>query len=290
MKFTLVILLFLFTLTGNSQSCYTGYLGKYSITLVMYHYSDDISHAYYVYNKYDNPIKVNGSLKEGELKLFEKDKSANTLATLIFKNFKKNDKIIKGKWTNKSNTEGLQILLKKDFDITNGDNVEWDTKELIQSSSTKNHYFKTIITKEVGRFYGRIIGVKIFEKETDRLIQTIDLDCQLFGIDSVRIGDYNFDGIEDFSVFETSYAGPNTSSIYILRDVNSDKYIVSDFKGVSLEFDKDSKLIYEHNQCCAGRSHMNATYKVVNNTMVLVQKKCIEYDSEKEDFIEVDCE
>ena len=32
----------------------------------------------------------------------------------------------------------------------------------------------------------------IFEKETDKLIQTIELDCQLFGLDNVSVGDYNF--------------------------------------------------------------------------------------------------
>ena len=133
-------------------------------------------------------------------------------------------------------------------------------------------------------------GIIIYQKKTDRLIQTIELDCQLFGIDNVSVGDYNFDGIEDFSVFEASYAGPNTSSIYILRKPNSDQYLKSNFSGASLEFDNDSKLIYEHNQCCAGRSHMNAIYKVVNNEMVLVEKKCLEYDDEKEDFIETECE
>jgi hypothetical protein len=35
---------------------------------------------------------------------------------------------------------------------------------------------------------------------------------------------------------------------------------------------------------------MNATYKVVNNEMVLVEKKCLEYDDEKEDYIETDCD
>jgi hypothetical protein len=35
---------------------------------------------------------------------------------------------------------------------------------------------------------------------------------------------------------------------------------------------------------------MNATFKVVNNKMVLIEKKCLEYDDEKEDFIETECE
>ena len=73
MKLILFILLLLFSKAGKSQSSYSGLLGKYPITLVLYHYSDRVSLAYYTYDKYDSPITINGSLKKGELKLFEKD-------------------------------------------------------------------------------------------------------------------------------------------------------------------------------------------------------------------------
>lgn len=290
MKLKLLILLLFFSISGKSQSSYSGYLGKFPITLVMYHYSDGVSLAYYFYDYYDSPITINGNLKKRELKLFEKNEDGNNSATLIFKNFEEGYKEIKGKWVKSDNSKTYQITLKKDFDIGYGDNLEWASMELIQSKSTKEHYFKAIITKKKGDFYARISGVKIFQKLTDKLIQTIELDCQLLGVDNVNVGDYNFDGIQDFSVFETSYSGPNTSSIYILRNLNSDKYIKSNFSGSSLEFDYNSKLIYEHNQCCAGRSHMNAKYKVINNKMVLLEKKCLKYDDAKKDFIETKCE
>lgn len=290
MRITLLLFLILTSFTVKSQSSYSGNLGKYPIKLIMYHYSDGVSLAYYVYDKFDTPITINGNLKNGELKLFEKDNTGKKSATLTFKNFTENNEIINGKWVSDDKSKTYQISLKKDFDINYGDKIEWISKEFIQSKSTKEHYFKTIITKEKGQLYGRISGVKIFHKKTDRLIQTIELDCQLFGIDNVSIGDYNFDGIEDFSIFESSYAGPNTSSIYILRNTNSEKYQISNFSGTSLNFDNESKLIYEHNQCCAGRNHMNATYKVVNNEMVLIEQKCLEYNEKKEDYIETKCE
>lgn len=290
MRLTTFILLLLFSIVGKGQSSYSGHLGTSPITLVMYHYSDGVSLAYYTYDTYDTPIKINGNLKNGELKLFEKDKAGNTIATFVFEKFEESDQEITGKWMSSDASKTYQVLLQKDFDINYGDNVEWNSKELIQSNSTKEHYFKTILTKEKGDFYAKISSVKIFQKGTDNLIQTIDVDCQLFGIDNVSVGDYNFDGIEDFSVFEASYAGPNTSSIYFLRDPNSDNYLKSNFSGTSLEFDKDLKLIYGHNQCCAGRNHMNATYKVVNNEMVLIEKKCLEYDDKKDDYIETECE
>jgi len=255
----------------------------------MYHYSDGVSLAYYTYDNYDSPITINGNLKKGELKLSEKDAAGNNAATLVFENFEEGSEEVEGKWIKSDYSKTYPISLQKDFDIDFGDELEWTNRELLQSKSTNEHYFKTTITKEKGHFYARISGVKIFEKRTDKLIQTIELDCQLFGIDNISIGDYNFDGIEDFLVFEASYAGPNTSSIYILRNPDSDNYLKSDFSGTSLEFDNDLKLIYEYNQCCAGRSRTNATYKVVDNKMVLIEKKCREYDEEKEDFVEIEC-
>lgn len=283
-------MLLLLSTVGKSQTSYSGTLGRFPITLVMYHYSDGVSLAYYAYDNYDSPITINGNLNEGKLELFEKDKDGNISAKLVFEGFEEGKENIEGEWINSDSSKNYLITLKKDFDVSYGDNLEWRNRELLQSQSTKEHYFKTIITKKRGDFYAEISGVKIFQKRTNRLIQTIELDCQLFGIDNVSVGDYNFDGFDDFSVFEASYAGSNTSSIYILKDPNSDKYLVSNFSGTSLEFDNSAKLIYEHNQCCAGRSHMNATYKVVNNEMILIEQRCLEYDEDKEDFIETDCE
>ncbi|OSY87228.1 hypothetical protein WH52_12250 [Tenacibaculum holothuriorum] len=290
MKKIIVCFLLIVNTICFGQSSYSGTLGEYPITLVTYHYSDGVSLAYYSYNKYDTPITINGNLKGRELTLYEKKSKNQVIATLTFSNFEIDDTVIRGKWVNTKTKKELNIYLKKDFDINYGDDLEWDTKELLQSKSTKKHYFKTIISKKKRQFYGRVIGVKVFEKRTDRLIQKINLDCQLFGIDNVSVDDYNFDGIQDFSVFEASYTGPNTSSIYILKEPKSENYFVSDFSGTSLEFNSKEKLIYEHNQCCGGSRHTNATYKVIDNKMVLIERKCIEYDKEKEDYVNVKCE
>lgn len=286
---TFTLLLVLSTI-GKSQSSYSGKLGSQPITLVMLHYSDGISRAHYSYQKYDTPITIDGKLKDGKLTLLEKDSQGNTKATLLFENFEENDYTINGKWIGSDSMNTLDIALNKDFSIGHGDQAINQTVELLQSKSTKQHYFKTIVSKQNQDFYAKITGVKVYEKGSDKLLQTIDLDCELLGINNVSIGDFNFDGKVDFSVFESSYSGPNTSRIYLLKDSLSNQYILSDFSGTSLEFDYDLKRIYEHNQCCAGRNIMKATYKVVDNTMVLVEQYCQEYDDSTEDFIQVDCD
>lgn len=155
----------MFSIAGKNQSSYSGYLGKFPITLVMYHYSDGVSLAYYSYDNYDSPIIINENLKKGELKLFEKDENGKNSATLVFENFEESNKEVKGEWIKSVDSKTYQITLKKDFDIGYGDNLEWTNKELLQSKSTKEHYFKTIITNEKGDFYARISSVKIFQKK-----------------------------------------------------------------------------------------------------------------------------
>lgn len=277
------------TFTGIAQTSYSGRVGKDAVTLVTYQYSDGIAVAYYMLDEDDTPKVLEGQVNDARLSLFEKDSLGQLLTSLFFPDFDQDRRRMTGRWMSRDGRE-RKISLRKDFDIDEGEEVEWDSQELLQSRSTENHYFKSVISKSKGEFFGRITGIKVFEKKTDRLIQTISLSGQLSGIDQVETGDYNFDGREDFSVFEAAYAGPNTSRIYYLRDPASEHYFLSEIAGISLEFDQNLKLVYEHSQCCAGRGHMNATYKIVDNKMVLVTKTCLEYDEQKDDFIEVPCE
>lgn len=271
------------------QTKYYGYIDKYPIELVTHIYSDEDIRAVYVYSKFDDPIEINGELKQKKLTLHEKDNNKNK-ATLVFNNFDRKSNKLEGTWTDLNSNKQLKISLTKNFDIDCGDNIEWAAREIIQPVSLRDKYFKLVISKTKDNYYANVTGVKIFEKKTDKLIQQIDLECQLWGLNNINVGDYNFDGIDDFSVFEQSYVGPNTSSIYFIFNQKTNKYFDSGFIGTSLEFDNKAKRIYEHNQCCAGRSHMNAEYKVVNNKMVLIKKTCLEYNEKKDDYINVKCD
>ncbi len=291
MKYFFQLFAFLFTSFNLfGQTSYTGFIDKYPIELVTYIYSDGDARAIYAYSKYDEPIEINGDIKENKLTLYEKDAANKDKATLTFDNFDPKSNKLVGIWKDLISNKELKITLTKNFDIEYGDTSEWSNREIIQPNSLKDKYFKLIISKTKDDFFAYVSGVKVIEKGTDKLIQKIDLECQLWGLNNISVGDYNFDGLEDFSVFEQSYAGPNTSSIYFLYNKNTNQYFESGFSGTSLEFDNEAKRIYEHNQCCAGRNHMNAEYKVVNNKMVLIKQTCIEYDEEKEDFITVECE
>jgi len=283
MKQTLQILTLLltsFNLFG--QTTYTGFIDKYPIELAteVDVFSDGDGHArgVYAYSNHNTPIRVNGELKQGTLTLFEKDEQGNNKATLTFENFDENSQQLDGIWKDLTSNKQYKIRLTKNFGL-----------DLIQSVSLKDKYFRLVVDGP-SRFFSRVTGVKILEKKTNKLIQHIDLDCQFLGFDNISVGDYNFDGIEDFSVFEGSYVGPNTSSRYFLFDPKTNEYFDSNFDGTSLEFDSNAKKIYEHNQCCAGRYRMHAEYEVINNEMVLVEQTCLEYDETTDDYKTVECE
>ncbi|WP_264551182.1 XAC2610-related protein [Flavobacterium sp. N2038] len=286
-----ITLLFLLAATFlSAQISYTGFIDKYPIEFVSYVYSDGVGTAIYAYSNFDTPIVLSAKLTGKTMVFTEKDKTDKETAKLTFQNYNGKSNQLNGIWKDLNSGKELKITLSKEFDIDYGDNVEWTNREILQPESFKGKYFKLIISKEKGSFYAQVTGVKIIEKKTDKLIQKIDLECQLWGVNNISIDDYNFDGIPDFSVFESSYAGPNTSSLYFLYNPKTGKYFESSFNGTSLEFDSQSKRIYEHNQCCAGSRHMNAEYKVVNNKMVLIKKTCQELDEKTGDFVESKCD
>jgi hypothetical protein len=291
MKQTFYILTLLFTsITLFSQTSYTGFIDKYPIELVTNIYSDGDARAIYAYSNIDEPIIINGRLQKNTLTLHEKGKNGKDKATLTFDLFNADNEELNGKWTDLNSGKQLAIKLKKVFRLDYGDSIEWNDREILQPVSVNDKYFRLIVSKVKGDFEARVTGIKIIEKKTDRIIQQIDLDCQLLGLENISIGDYNFDGLTDFSVFDESYAGPNTSSLYFLYNKQTGRYFNSGFEGTSLEFDPKKKRIYEHNQCCGGNSQMNAEYKVVNNKMILVKRTCLEYSEKKKDLVVVKCD
>ena len=282
----ILILIVPFSLLSQTR-IYKGFLGKSPIELITKSYSDGVVNAIYVYSNFDTPIKIDGNYKNGELILREKT-DEKLKAQLKFENFSTSQANLTGKWIDAKNLKEYKIKLTKVYEFESYDKVEITSLEVLQNESTDKHYFKTIVKKDFKEIL-KVIGLKIFEKRTDKLIQSFELDCDYRHFNNIYTSDYNFDNITDFSIFEFSYAGPNTSSIYFLMNPITEKYEKADFEGNSLEFDNEKKLIYEHNQCCAGNAHMNATYKVVNNKMVLIKKKCIKYNNEKDNFEETEC-
>ena len=283
----IIFLVFFAIVTGRltAQTVYTGFIGEYPVEMVI-DPSSATADAVYSYTNFGEPIRLNnGVIKNGKL-IFSEKEGKLTKATLEFENYTTDKNAITGIWKNIKTKNELKIILTKKYSIENGENIQWTDRELLQPESTKDKYFKVVLSKEKDRYYPIITAIKVYEKRSDKLLQKLDIECSLLGLDNISIDDYNFDGIKDFSVFEASYAGPNTSRIYYLYNKATQQYYESNFSGISLEFDQEKKRIYERNQCCAGTIVTTAEYKVVNDNMVLLNQHCYRWDDRRQKLVE----
>ena len=255
----------------SAQTNYLGFIDKYPIELLTNIRTSGNSYGVYVYSEKDEPIKLEGKLEQQKLIFFEKDTKGNKTSSLIFDNFISYKETINGIWKDLKTEKELNIILYKKESTSDG---------IIQQESIDDKYFRIIVDSEI------VSQIKIFQKKTDKLLQKFDVDCRNSNMYCISTGDFNFDGFQDFSIFESSYAGPNTSSLYFLYNPKTKKFFESGFVGTSLEFDKKRKIITETNQCCAGSSIINADYKVVKNKMILIKEHCFKWNEKKQALVE----
>jgi hypothetical protein len=273
---------YVFTLLciGNtfSQIFYTGTIDKFPIELILTNDGNDFTSGIYVYKNFDTPIPISGNKQIDQWYLEVKDGKGKVLEQLKLYTDSLLKPKINGIWIDTKTKKMLDIKITQAFHLNNLYHLERDTIEVLQAESTSNYYFKILLINKNDNNYSEVRSIKIYEKKTDVLIQRIDIDNEYRGIYSVSIGDYNFDGLDDFSIFESSYAGPNTSRNYYLYNPSTKKYFLSDISGVSLEFDAKRKIITEHNQCCAGSRIAISQYKIKNNKMILFKETCLRWD------------
>ena len=262
------------------QAGYSGSIGTLPIELALDSYSGSEVQGAYFYKRIGTPIALSGKLTRGTLSLTETDARGKATARLTIPGFADSGPTLAGTWQNLATGQKLPLALTQQFapgspPDTTGPN------ELLQVSALKTCYFKVVLSSSES-----IGSVKLYEKKTGRLVQELKAECELRGLRSVSVGDFNFDGLEDFAVYQQGFAGPNTASLYFLYDPVRKRFVDSGFEGVSLEFDAKTRRIYETNSCCAGSSVQNRVYKVVNNRMVLVAQHCFRWDEKKQQLVE----
>ena len=257
--------------TAWGQASYVGTVGGAPVELALNDTDEGLVSGVYFYPKFGTPIALGGQLKRGVLTLTEKDARGKPAATFTIPAFGAGR--LAGTWRSLSTGKSLPVALEAT-----------DSHELLQAAALKDSYFKLVLDGQPGA--SRVVAVKVLAKQTNRLIQQRAVDCEARGVHSLEVGDYNFDGLPDFSLFESSYAGPNTSSLYFLYDPAKRQFVDSGYAGVSLEFDAKKKRVYERNSCCAGTSVTTAEYKVVHNELVVIAQHCYRWDEKKQALVE----
>jgi len=260
---------------AQGQASYVGTVGGAAIELALNDTAEGQLAGVYLYSKFGTPIALAGQLKRGVLTLTEKDAHGKATATLTIPVFTAQASQLTGTWRSLATGKSLPVTLAAGA----------SRGELLQAEALKECYVKLGLDGQADGLNARVVAVKLFAKKTNLLVQELKVDCESHGVFSVEVGDYNFDGLPDFSVFESSYAGPNTSSLYFLYDPAKRRYVDSGFAGTSLEFDAKKRRVYERNSCCAGSSVITVEYKVVRNKLVELARHCYRWDEKKQELV-----
>lgn len=288
MKPILFILLMGAFLARGQTAIFSGFINQVPVNFVSNTIPGGVTKVAYAYRKFDSPIGASGTFKHGTLVVVE-DNGQDTMPSVFeLVRAPNNAKALNGKWISYFNRSMMDVELVQLASFESYDETAFEELELLQLESTRKHYFKVVLAKEVGDA-AEVIGVRVFEKGSDNLLQEFPLECQYVGLQNITLGDFNFDGQMDFSVFESSYSGANTSSIYFLRDTTTGLFKESEIAGSSLQFDSESRRIIERNQCCAGTQEVITSYSWGNNAMLRQEKKCFIFNDETESFEETDC-
>lgn len=274
-------LLLFWTGVALGQASYAGTVGTAPVEMVIEADQDGAAYGMYVYTRFDTSIALSGNLHGGTLVFTEKNSLGKAFATLTLPAFSTTAKTASGVWKNLATGQTLPLALTQQLAGEAGEASAGVDQGLLQAASSNSTYFRAALPSSGGP-----VNIQVFAKRTDRLLQTIPVEGPLRGMNTVTLGDFNFDGFDDFAVFEQSFAGPNTSSLYFLYDPAHKQYVPSGFSGTSLEFDAKTKRIYETNSCCAGSSVQKFIYKVVNNRMVLLAQHCYKWNEKTQKLVE----
>ena len=189
---------------------------------------------------------------------------------------------------------GNKIDLHKifEYDIYNEnilDETEFNNIDFLQANSTKDFYFKLVISKKK-KEAAKIVSIKVFSKKDGRLIQTItNINEGIF----LRIEhiitenkDYNFDGDNnDFRISSTkNFYGGSWITEFYSYDKKQKKYIKLNLKGDNIHLDSKTKTATDYEICFSrkekGRIELNDTFQYMGNNhykQIKTQCQYIEY-------------
>lgn len=185
---------------------------------------------------------------------------------------------------------GNKIDLHKifEYDIYNEnilDETEFNNIDFLQANSTKDFYFKLVISKKK-KEAAKIVGIKVLSKKDGRLIQTITgINVGIFlRIEHITTEnkDYNFDGDNnDFRISSTKnlYGGSLTTEFYSY-DKKQKKYVKLNLKGNDIRLDSKTKTATDYKLCFSrkteGRIELNDTFQYMgNNHYKQIKTKCL---------------
>ncbi|MBI0031941.1 hypothetical protein H3S75_11920 [Gilliamella sp. B14384G15] len=179
------------------------------------------------------------------------------------------------------------------------DNTEFENIEFLQRSSTKDFYFKVILSKKKKEDI-KITGINVYSKKNGELLQTIknSKGYVFYTFHAIQIGDFDFDGNEnDFFLQGAESHAANVPQIYYVYDESQNKYIEANLEGYSIQFDSENKIATSTKTC--GDVFVDPMFFTKLNKQYLFNKNkkkydyqdqyCISYENSEEKSIHKKC-
>lgn len=161
---------------------FTGFVDKYPVTLSFQVYDGYFGETQkkhyniigvYKYDKFNNPIRLAGEFDQNTYQLEINELDADENITAIFSlDFIKNE--LNGTW--KSGNKELQVNLKLKNKLSDLGEEEFRNIEILQSNSLKDFYFVGIYSKQNESQDTYMNGLRIFNKKTNQLLQTLGFE------------------------------------------------------------------------------------------------------------------
>ncbi len=204
-----MVILVLLGLTKSYAGWYTCYnykgtLGKYPITL-----SIQVTEGFfgekgkkefnlngvYKYDKYNNPIKLEGILKDNRIRLYE---SHNGKVSAILE-FDFSKEISNGYWTDVATKKVLSLNLKYHSElIDTHEEYFFEHIDILQLQALKDFYFIGSYSKDKGEMRARLEKFKIINKKDNTVFQIIDFSDLDYTVGNVITIIYQNIEINDF--------------------------------------------------------------------------------------------
>lgn len=195
-NFSLTVIFFILGLTKSYAGwykCYNyeGTIGKHPIAL-----SFQITEGYfgekekkefningvYKYDKYNNPIKLEGILKNNKIRLYESH-NGKVSAILEF-DFSKKTSI--GFWTDLESKKVLSLNLNYDSKlIDTNERYIFKSIDILQLYSLKDFYFIGNYSKNKGELRAKMEKLKIINKKDNSIFQVIDFNDLDYNVGNV---------------------------------------------------------------------------------------------------------
>lgn len=214
-----------------------------------------------------------------------------------FNDLKKNYQQLTGD-TRSGNKIDLHKIFEYDIHNKNRlDEAEFNNIDFLQENSTKDFYFKLVISKKK-KEEAKIVGIKVFNKKDGHLIQNITgVKAGIFeSFTHITTGndDYNFDDDNnDFSIGSLLFNGRGGARViaeYYSYDKKQKKYVKLNLKGNDIRLDSKTKTATDYKLCFSrkteGRIELNDTFQYMgNNHYKQIKTKCLY----KEDDVQRAC-